>query len=596
FFIFRKGLSRGVVNHHNFQGKTEESLPTNFTKRILGAIQSYNSDSVAFESLSSESTPTDLNNSWSGIQSYTTGLSTERSSVYSWRDDEFDKANTQKVHQLFWYVDELLFEGKVSSCTQNLQTECSEWTKRSPHLRILGKQLLLPKDEGFQLFQSRANSTATTRSLPSFCESINNVKELSLSGQRLVPTASPLHQAFHSSGSSGFCDLSAYSFLQEEVYDMDGKIEEYFAYDNKEFDDEGLEQKRVHLGRKRNKRGIPPISPNSCMNDTVAAEIFDDVWRDVVEMLEELIRKHWESALTAEAKKKKKLIKIAESLNSLLNLVSRMQAETLSVPSSRGCDARSISSGSQFILAQVYRMMNTSHSDLNGVMTIQAKPLQQRNGGLMEKTQNEHEEKLLSTGSGVLTSVKNRLSRIADHSILSASRVMQTPSRRPPLQRKLPSIAPEQFRSKALNVYSDRVLRGTRLYTGLDHISSSSIQNARVMSLPPINSETVDQQISVPRSRHVFHRARYPHSRVSSAVPDSTGRRPLRERPVTVEHFSRPNTTHTFRLVLPHGSLELVDLHKHSSVNVSMLSGSHFQPKSFSKNPTNTRKRFQMVT
>ncbi|XP_064422236.1 protein FAM149A [Latimeria chalumnae] len=398
--------------------------------------------------------------------------------------EEFDKANTQKVHQLFWYVDELLFEGKVSSCTQNLQTECSEWTKRSPHLRILGKQLLLPKDEGFQLFQSRANSTATTRSLPSFCESINNVKELSLSGQRLVPTASPLHQAFHSSGSSGFCDLSAYSFLQEEVYDMDGKIEEYFAYDNKEFDDEGLEQKRVHLGRKRNKRGIPPISPNSCMNDTVAAEIFDDVWRDVVEMLEELIRKHWESALTGimERKRMKYQSNDDEQIGNSedghrkvpCSLVSRMQAETLSVPSSRGCDARSISSGSQFILAQaeppsqskvlpVYRMMNTSHSDLNGVMTIQAKPLQQRNGGLMEKTQNEHEEKLLSTGSGVLTSVKNRLSRIADHSILSASRVMQTPSRRPPLQRKLPSIAPEQFRSKALNVYSDRVLRGTRL-------------------------------------------------------------------------------------------------------------------------------------
>lgn len=32
-------------------------------------------------------TPTELNNSWSGINSYATSLSTERSSVYSWRDD-----------------------------------------------------------------------------------------------------------------------------------------------------------------------------------------------------------------------------------------------------------------------------------------------------------------------------------------------------------------------------------------------------------------------------------------------------------------------------------------------------------------------------
>lgn len=38
-------------------------------------------------SSSGHATLTDLNNSWSGIKSCTTGLSTERSSVYSWRDD-----------------------------------------------------------------------------------------------------------------------------------------------------------------------------------------------------------------------------------------------------------------------------------------------------------------------------------------------------------------------------------------------------------------------------------------------------------------------------------------------------------------------------
>lgn len=44
------------------------------------------------------------------------------------------------------------------------------------------------------------------------------------------------------------------------------------------------------------------------------------------------------------------------------------------------------------------------------------------------------------------------------------------------------------------------------------------------------------------------HRGRYAHSRVSSAVPDSTERRPLREQTVIVDQFSRPNTTHTFRV------------------------------------------------
>lgn len=43
--------------------------------------------SVSTFSSSGHTTPTDLNHSWSGIQSYTTGPSTERSSVYSWRDD-----------------------------------------------------------------------------------------------------------------------------------------------------------------------------------------------------------------------------------------------------------------------------------------------------------------------------------------------------------------------------------------------------------------------------------------------------------------------------------------------------------------------------
>lgn len=48
---------------------------------------------------------------------------------------EFDKASAQKVQQLFWEVEEMLFEGKVSPQTQNLVAECSEWAGRSVHLR-----------------------------------------------------------------------------------------------------------------------------------------------------------------------------------------------------------------------------------------------------------------------------------------------------------------------------------------------------------------------------------------------------------------------------------------------------------------------------
>ncbi|XP_029442802.1 protein FAM149A isoform X2 [Rhinatrema bivittatum] len=541
-----KGLSRGAADQSTAD-KVGYSLPVDFTRQVQEAIHNYSCESVSSISTSGQTTPTDLNNSWSGIQSYTTGLSTERSSVYSWTDDEFDKANTQRVHQLFWDVDEMLFEGHVSSQTQSLQAECKEWTKRSLHLRILGKQLILPMDEGFQHFQSRATSSVYTRSLPGLTGSSDDMKELCISGSRLVPTASPLHKAFEptSSGSSIISDSSIYSFLEEEIYDVDGKIEEYLAYDSKEHDDEGLEQKKAQFHRKRNKRGIPPISPNACIKDAVAAEVFDDVWRDVLSILEDFITKNWEATITDGDKQIEKMKYIGCKL--LPMPVCRLTTETASVPPSRGSEARSFSFGSHSYSSQAHRMASNFYNDLNGVMTIQAKPLQHRHAGLIDKAQNEQDDRSLGVGSSVLASVRSRLGRIADNSILSASRVLQASPRKTPAQRRLPSLSSEPLRSKTPNVYSDGVLRGTKLYMGLDRLSSPSVQMTQ-NKLPPINSETTEQHLTVPGSRYTTHRGRYPHSRVSSAVPDTTGRRPLKERIVFVDQFSRPNTTHTFRV------------------------------------------------
>uniref|UniRef100_A0A8C8SD34 Family with sequence similarity 149 member A n=1 Tax=Pelusios castaneus TaxID=367368 RepID=A0A8C8SD34_9SAUR len=488
----------------------------------------------------------------------------------------------------------MLFEGKVNSQTQSLQAECKEWTKRSLHLRILGKQLLFLKDEGFQHFQNRTASSVYTKSLPGLCESTSNMKELCISGSKLVPVASPIHKSLDcASPRISVSDSSEYSFLEEEIYDVDGKIEEYLAFDNKELDDENLEQKKGQLARKRNKRGIPPVSPNACIKDAVAAEVFDCVWSNVIEILEELIRKNWETAITENDKEVEKLKAITSKLSDLP--VSRIAADTASVPPSRGSEARSTSFGSCFVPSQVHRLSSNFFSDLNGVMTIQAKPLQQRHANLADKIQKEQEDKQHSISSSFLNSVRNRRGRITDNCILSSSRVLLASSRKMPTHRRLPSLS-DPLCSKTPNVYSDEVLRGTKLCTGLDRLSSPLTHTAR-NKLPPINTEAVEQYLSVPGSRQGFHRGRYPHSRVSSAVPDSTERRPLRERTVIIDQVSRPNTTHTFRVDTPHKrSLTPMDFANQTWTGQGFLTGSQHYSKSFQRNPSTSRKRFQVAS
>ncbi|XP_040412481.1 protein FAM149A isoform X5 [Cygnus olor] len=526
--VVGKGLFRGSTNQC-LSGKSGESLPAVFERNVQEAINNYTCETLSSLSSSGHTTPTDLNNSWSGIKSCTTGLSTERSSVYSWRDDEFDKANTQRVQQLFWDIDEMLFEGKVTSQTQSLQAECADWVEQSLHLRVIGKQLLSPKDEGFQHFESPSDSSVNAKCLPGLCECTINIK-----------------------------------------------------------DDESLEQKSTHLAEKRSKHGIPPVSPNACIKDVVASEVFDHIWSNVIGILEELIKKNWETNITGKDKQVEKLKAVTCKLPLLP--VGRVTADAGSVPLSRGSEARSVSFGSHSVSSlQVHRFSSNFCSDLNGVMTIQAKPLQQRHIATAEKIQNE-QDKPHKNGSSAPNSVRTRLGRIADNCVLSSSRVLLASSRKLPSHRRLPSLTSDQLSSKAPNMYNDEILRGTKLVAGLDHLSSGGAHTAR-NKLPPISSEAVEQYLSVPRLQQSCHRERYAYSRVSSAVPGSTEQRPLRERTVVIDQFSRPNTTHTFRTDTPQKrSLTPMDFANHRGT------GSQQYYKSFQRNPPTSRKRFQIAS
>ncbi|XP_016808133.3 protein FAM149A isoform X4 [Pan troglodytes] len=575
-----RGLSEGR-RRHSFTVRSKDSLPMHFTRNVQKAIDKYTCGSH---------TPTGAHTSWSGsaTQSSTTGSSTERGSIYSWRDDEFDEASSQSVQRLLWEVEEMLFEGKVNPQTQSLLAECGEWTRRSLHLRVLGRQLILPTDEGVQHFQGSTPASAVHRPPLSACGHSSNIRELCVSGSQIVPAALSA-SALPGPDDTGVADLTARSSLEEEVYHVDGKIEEYFAFDRKEDDDECLEQKPAQPGRKWHELGLPPVSPRDCVKDAVAAEVFDHVWTNMVELLEELIRKHWETTLT-EGKKQRETLKVAGNRFPHV-LIPRAHADGASGPPSGRSEAHGISLASRPNPPQIHHFSSSFYSDMNGVMTIQAKPLQRRPAYFADRTQNEKEDKASGGGAGALSSARHRLGRASDTHGLSPS------AKKTPVPWRLPSLASDSQRLKTPNIYSDEVLRGTKLPTGVDHMASPLVQTSR-SRFPPIGTETREQNTAVPGCRLVSYRGRHLQTRVSSAMPDGTERSRLRERTATLEQLSRPSTTHTFRQsdTPRKSSLTQMEFAAHTWTGQSILTGSQYVPKSFQRTTLTFKKRFQVTS
>ncbi|XP_054976951.1 protein FAM149A isoform X3 [Sorex araneus] len=476
----------------------------------------------------------------------------------------------------------MLFEGKMSPQTQNLQAECSEWARRSLHLRVLGKQLILPTDEGFQHFQASNPSSVVPKPLFEACECSSNIRELCISGSHMVPAALS-YSTVPDLGSTEAADLSTRASLEEEVYDVDGKIEEYFAFDRKEENDDSGGQKPAQRHWAWRKHGLPPVSPHDCIKDTVVAEVFDRIWTNVVEMLGELIRKNWETTLTEKKKEKEKSVKT----KSLQGLTSRVHTEALSVPPSRSSETRSTSLPSHIHPPQ--RFSNNFYRDLNGVMIIQAKPLQQR-PSFADRTQSEQEDKSLAIGASAFSWARHHPGRTSER------RSLQNSSKKTPVHRRLPSLTSDSLRMKTPNFNSDEVLRGTKLQTGTDFTSSPPVPTSR-NRLPPIGPETGEQNTAIPGSRPVSHRGRHLQTRVLSALPDSVERSPLRERTFTMDQLSRPSTTHTFRSDTSRkGSLILTEFAGHTWTGQGFLTGSQNLPKSFQRTTLTSRRRFQIAS
>lgn len=162
-----RGISRTSLDHHPLPEEADdEYLPQHLLHDLQETLSTCNSSEASGASGRSGCptvTSGDTGRSWSGINSYTgTGVSTERSSVFSWGYDEFDKAASRQVQQMFEEIEEELYEGRGGGQLRGLQEECQQWASRFPHLRILGSQLVCPTDEGFQWFATTSKGAATS--------------------------------------------------------------------------------------------------------------------------------------------------------------------------------------------------------------------------------------------------------------------------------------------------------------------------------------------------------------------------------------------------------------------------------------------------
>ncbi|XP_070994572.1 protein FAM149A isoform X2 [Oncorhynchus clarkii lewisi] len=530
------------------------SNPSLFTRGSQGvAIASQLSELSSYQSSCGGVTPERLLTCWSETQSCDTGLSTEQSSLYSWRYDEFDRVNTQHVRQLFSDVDELLYEGRVNSSSLGLQEECQEWNGHSPHLRILGNQLESPNQEGFQYVHRRVEASGGRGSavLPPCVDKRENSGELCVEGHGLSPTPCTLQGATPLSHS--LCDHS--SLLQEEVYEAEGRMEEFLAYDAKDTEDEWVSQRGVSgsVGA-AGRSGVPPVSPHTCIRDAVADEAFDDMWREVVNSLGELLHKHWQRQITGGAGHRG----VLEALGGVLGDPSpHINSKCQRVPLSRGSNTRSMLLWSNCCPStQASQVSSTFKMNLNGVMTIQAKPLQQRQHGFAEKSHCDLED---------------RPSRAPAHTMSPSRRVCSTPSHRAPgpAQRDLPlprlhicsrpssTSRSTSSRGRARSCLSPRhtvprhqVIRGTRLTTVTEGQPSpilSSIQNQRL--LPLLHADQSELETSVCTAAPMQLRGRIlqgGHTTVPISILP-----PLREPTLLLESLSRPNTTHTLRSDTP---------------------------------------------